>query len=376
MSIYQRDLVLEHPEQFGILKNASASPPPRPPFPPQKVPPPPKQSRTPSPKCLLLPPPLPPPTSPITPNCTALHRAQRRADLASPCLASRGCAARQGPDQTLLLPSPDSNFRSAPALFAADFSSWASSASVSHRRRQRQRRHSILYCSTSHSRTVPLRDLPRRSDSTRAPFLTTRDSAWDFATDHDNSTSSTTSIPSRWATARESPSTSTAKVREPPPAVPDLLVLVLSHRLFLSPVVRPLQPQVPWHRPISHVCRAWRELLLSSLNAVFATTRLDRIIAQQISWGIILTVSPTVNLNHFRLLRVVGRGAFGKVRIVERKDTNLSFALKYIRKDEGGFLFLPVASCCWPWTTPPPPSRTTRTCTSNRLRGLSVWCNA
>lgn len=41
-----------------------------------------------------------------------------------------------------------------------------------------------------------------------------------------------------------------------------------------------------------------------------------------------------VNLNHFRLMRVVGRGAFGKVRIVERKDTNLSFALKYIRKDE------------------------------------------
>ncbi|KAK4147518.1 kinase-like domain-containing protein [Dichotomopilus funicola] len=40
------------------------------------------------------------------------------------------------------------------------------------------------------------------------------------------------------------------------------------------------------------------------------------------------------NLNHFRLLRVVGRGAFGKVRIVERKDTGLSFALKYIRKDE------------------------------------------
>lgn len=41
-------------------------------------------------------------------------------------------------------------------------------------------------------------------------------------------------------------------------------------------------------------------------------------------------------MNHFRLLRVVGRGAFGKVRIVERKDTGLSFALKYIRKDEGG----------------------------------------
>ncbi|PFH59559.1 hypothetical protein XA68_12191 [Ophiocordyceps unilateralis] len=45
-------------------------------------------------------------------------------------------------------------------------------------------------------------------------------------------------------------------------------------------------------------------------------------------------LSGQVNLNHFRLLRVVGRGAFGKVRIVERKDTGLSFALKYIRKDE------------------------------------------
>jgi len=45
-----------------------------------------------------------------------------------------------------------------------------------------------------------------------------------------------------------------------------------------------------------------------------------------------------VNLNHFRLLRVVGKGAFGKVRIVERKDTGLTFALKYIRKDEGSWI--------------------------------------
>lgn len=32
---------------------------------------------------------------------------------------------------------------------------------------------------------------------------------------------------------------------------------------------------------------------------------------------------------------MVGKGAFGKVRIVERKDSGLTFALKYIRKDEG-----------------------------------------
>jgi serine/threonine protein kinase len=47
-----------------------------------------------------------------------------------------------------------------------------------------------------------------------------------------------------------------------------------------------------------------------------------------------------VNLNHFRLLRVVGKGAFGKVRIVEKKDTGLTFALKYIRKEEGTHSFL------------------------------------
>ena len=48
-----------------------------------------------------------------------------------------------------------------------------------------------------------------------------------------------------------------------------------------------------------------------------------------------MLTTVTVNLNHFRLLRVVGKGAFGKVRIVERKDSGLTFALKYIRKDEG-----------------------------------------
>ena len=47
-----------------------------------------------------------------------------------------------------------------------------------------------------------------------------------------------------------------------------------------------------------------------------------------------IDLNEEVNLNHFRLLRVVGKGAFGKVRIVERKDTGLTFALKYIRKDE------------------------------------------
>ncbi|KAK2761640.1 hypothetical protein FQN54_001468 [Arachnomyces sp. PD_36] len=52
------------------------------------------------------------------------------------------------------------------------------------------------------------------------------------------------------------------------------------------------------------------------------------------SQGKPVVFTDEVNLNHFRLLRVVGKGAFGKVRIVERKDSGLTFALKYIRKDE------------------------------------------
>ncbi|KAK4945228.1 Serine/threonine kinase [Elasticomyces elasticus] len=52
------------------------------------------------------------------------------------------------------------------------------------------------------------------------------------------------------------------------------------------------------------------------------------------SQGKPIVYTDEVNLNHFRLLRVVGKGAFGKVRIVERKDSGLTFALKYIRKDE------------------------------------------
>lgn len=36
---------------------------------------------------------------------------------------------------------------------------------------------------------------------------------------------------------------------------------------------------------------------------------------------------------------MVGKGAFGKVRIVEKKDTGLTFALKYIRKEEGVLRF-------------------------------------
>ncbi|KAL1924656.1 uncharacterized protein VTP21DRAFT_4310 [Calcarisporiella thermophila] len=44
--------------------------------------------------------------------------------------------------------------------------------------------------------------------------------------------------------------------------------------------------------------------------------------------------SQEVNLSQFKLLKVVGRGSFGKVRIVERRDTKKLYALKYISKTE------------------------------------------
>ncbi|TPX31709.1 hypothetical protein SmJEL517_g05012 [Synchytrium microbalum] len=41
-----------------------------------------------------------------------------------------------------------------------------------------------------------------------------------------------------------------------------------------------------------------------------------------------------VELNHFMLLRSVGKGAFGKVRVVQHKGSNQIYALKYINKSK------------------------------------------
>ncbi|KAJ3224775.1 hypothetical protein HDU81_008356 [Chytriomyces hyalinus] len=45
-----------------------------------------------------------------------------------------------------------------------------------------------------------------------------------------------------------------------------------------------------------------------------------------------LPMDINVDLRSFNLLRVVGKGAFGKVRIVEKKDSGVLYALKYINK--------------------------------------------
>lgn len=43
--------------------------------------------------------------------------------------------------------------------------------------------------------------------------------------------------------------------------------------------------------------------------------------------------SSKVTLNDFDLLKVVGRGAFGKVMLVEKKDTKQIYAMKSVHKE-------------------------------------------
>ncbi|KAJ1680064.1 hypothetical protein EV182_000765 [Spiromyces aspiralis] len=46
------------------------------------------------------------------------------------------------------------------------------------------------------------------------------------------------------------------------------------------------------------------------------------------------SIDQGLHLGQFSLLRCIGRGSFGKVRIVEHKATKMKYALKYINKDE------------------------------------------
>ncbi|XP_044754182.1 serine/threonine-protein kinase 32B isoform X2 [Coccinella septempunctata] len=44
--------------------------------------------------------------------------------------------------------------------------------------------------------------------------------------------------------------------------------------------------------------------------------------------------SRTVNFDHFQILRAIGKGSFGKVCIVQKKDTKQMFAMKYMNKHQ------------------------------------------
>ncbi|KAI9330888.1 kinase-like domain-containing protein [Obelidium mucronatum] len=47
----------------------------------------------------------------------------------------------------------------------------------------------------------------------------------------------------------------------------------------------------------------------------------------------VIDFAQEVDLNHFELLRSIGKGAFGKVKVVKHKNTKNTYALKYINKE-------------------------------------------
>ncbi len=41
-----------------------------------------------------------------------------------------------------------------------------------------------------------------------------------------------------------------------------------------------------------------------------------------------------VNVKHFQTVAVIGKGSYGKVLLVQKKDTGKNYALKILKKDE------------------------------------------
>lgn len=44
--------------------------------------------------------------------------------------------------------------------------------------------------------------------------------------------------------------------------------------------------------------------------------------------------SQAINLEDFHIMKVIGRGTFGKVYMVKKKDTNEIYAMKVLKKEE------------------------------------------
>ena len=46
-----------------------------------------------------------------------------------------------------------------------------------------------------------------------------------------------------------------------------------------------------------------------------------------------ISSSSTINKENFKILRVIGRGSFGKVFLVRKRDTKELFAMKVLKKE-------------------------------------------
>ena len=47
----------------------------------------------------------------------------------------------------------------------------------------------------------------------------------------------------------------------------------------------------------------------------------------------LLAPGKKISLDDFKLLKVIGRGSFGKVYLARKKDSGLPYAMKILRKD-------------------------------------------
>uniref|UniRef100_A0A8C3WYE5 Serine/threonine-protein kinase 32C n=1 Tax=Catagonus wagneri TaxID=51154 RepID=A0A8C3WYE5_9CETA len=73
------------------------------------------------------------------------------------------------------------------------------------------------------------------------------------------------------------------------------------------------RPLFPWSK--------WKKRMGSSMSA--ATARRP-----------VFDDKEDVNLDHFQILRAIGKGSFGKVCIVQKRDTEKMFAMKYMNKQQ------------------------------------------
>ncbi|XP_061047684.1 serine/threonine-protein kinase 32C [Eubalaena glacialis] len=73
------------------------------------------------------------------------------------------------------------------------------------------------------------------------------------------------------------------------------------------------RPLFPWSK--------WKKRMGSSMSA--ATARRP-----------VFDDKEDVNLDHFQILRAIGKGSFGKVCVVQKRDTEKMFAMKYMNKQQ------------------------------------------
>ncbi|KAL6040129.1 hypothetical protein STEG23_000130, partial [Scotinomys teguina] len=89
----------------------------------------------------------------------------------------------------------------------------------------------------------------------------------------------------------------------------------------------------------------WSKTAAVSLYFVFpGICTLSLQLSKNVSVDVSVTLGPdpctvlppykAVNFDHFQILRAIGKGSFGKVCIVQKRDTKKMYAMKYMNKQK------------------------------------------